>query len=114
MRHATLLTPRNGTITVLVPETQQERERGANVGLPRPYSGLLFDFVTPTDPVMTMAKAPMALQLAYVGPDRRVHTVQTAPARSGTYRSGKPTRWVIETFAMWNLYRPGDLLRIGV
>jgi uncharacterized membrane protein (UPF0127 family) len=104
MRETALLTPR-GSLLLLVPETEAERTVGANRGIPRPYAGLLFNFEPSEVPTMTMVETPMALQISFIGPDRVVHTVFRAPARSGIYTGRRLTRWVVET--------PGETLRVG-
>lgn len=110
MRSVAFDSPRDGTIHLLYPETEVERAIGASRGLPRPYAGVLFSFSPPVLATMTMEKTPMALQIAFVGPDRVVYSVYDAPARSGLYTGHKPTRWVIETFLMWHVLRVGDRL----
>ena len=111
MRETALLTPRVALL-LLVTETEAERSIGANRGIPRPYAGLLFDFDPTSGPVsMTMVETPMPLQISFIGPDRVVHTVFRAPARSGIYTGRLPTRWVVETLA--ETLRVGDRVRFG-
>lgn len=114
MRRTMLVTPSGSRLPLRVPETEAERTIGMNAGSPRPWSGMVFNFDPPTTPVMTMEETPMALQIAFVGPDRVVHTVYQAPPYSGLYASTKPTRWVIETFLVWNVLKVGDRVRFAV
>lgn len=91
---------------LLVAETVAERVHGMNSGAPRPYSGMVFHFDPKSIATMTMERTTLPLQIAFVGPNRIVHTVYDAPPLSGTYSSPLPTRWVIET--MWNVLNTGD------
>jgi len=115
MRKTTLVAPNGNEIHLLVPETRSEREHGMNIGMTaRPYAGMLFNFEPPTAAArMTMERTPIPLQIAFVGPDRIVHTVYAAAPASGvfTQREGELTRWVVETYGPWNLLKVGD--RIG-
>lgn len=108
MRRTAIITPRDGRILLLVPETPEEMQCGANGGIPKPFTGLVFNYDPPAIATMTMKKTPMALQIAFVGPDRIVHYVHEAPARSGLYMAPKPARWVIETFLPWHVFQVGD------
>jgi uncharacterized membrane protein (UPF0127 family) len=111
MRKTVLITPSGETHHLLVPETEAEMQHGANGGLPPPYTGIVFNFVPPKIATMTMEKTPMALQIAFVSPDRVVHYVVDAKARSGLYTSHLPSRWVIETFGAHHALRVGDRIR---
>lgn len=111
MRRTTLITPRNEHHQLMVPETDAEKQLGANGGIPRPFSGLVFNFDPPQIATMTMEKTPMGLQIAFVGPDHVVHYVVDAKRRSGLYTSHLPSRWVIETFVMWQVLRVGDRVK---
>ncbi len=111
MRETVLITPRNGNLPLLVPETEAERVHGMNSGVYRPHGGMIFNFDPPSIASMTMEKTPMALQIAFVGPDRLVHTVYNAFPFSGIYSSPSLTRWVIETPAAWHVLHVGD--RVG-
>jgi uncharacterized membrane protein (UPF0127 family) len=114
MRKTVLITPDNRRLPLLVPETETERTVGANGGIQRPYAGLIFNFDPPSIATMTMKKTPMALQIAFVGSDQIVHTIQDAPARSGTHTSSAPARWVIETLLPWRVLKVGDRVRFEV
>lgn len=108
MRETVLITPRDGNLPLLAPETEAERAHGMNSGVHRPHGGMIFNFNPPVWARMTMAETPMALQIAFVSPNQIVHTVHTAEPFSGVYTGVQPSRWVIETFASWQLLRVGD------
>lgn len=114
MRKTMIYTPRGDHHHLLVPETEAEKQHGANGGIPRPYSGILFNFDPPRIATMTMERTPMALQIAFIGPDQVVHYVADARARSGLYVSHKPSRWVVETFLPWHVLKVGDYIRFAL
>lgn len=104
----TKIRTRRGDLRLLVPTTPTERQIGMNHGTPRPFVGMVFNFDPPSIPVMTMEETAFPLQIAFLGPDRVVHTVHDAPPRSGRYSTSAITRWVIETYAALRLLRVGD------
>jgi uncharacterized membrane protein (UPF0127 family) len=113
MRQTVLIAPNGERYQLLVPETDAEKQLGANGGIPRPYAGILFNFDPPKIATMTMEKTPFALQIAFVSPDQTVHYIVDARAHSGLYTSHLPSRWVIETFVMWRAFKVGDRVQFA-
>ena len=104
-------TSRAATVLADVVATLEARNRGlgGRAALP-PDGGMLFvyDFDTPAPRTYWMKDCLIALDIAFIGPDRRILNVATLPAGAGLPEpqiaradSRGPASWVLETGAGW-------------
>lgn len=102
-------TPRAVTVKAEVVSTPEARNRGLG-GRARldENAGMLFVYPSAEPRTFWMKDCLIALDIAFIGEDRRILNVATLPAAAGLpdalvpkADSAGPTRWVLETGAGW-------------
>ncbi len=107
-------------LELLVADTPAERARGLSgisLSAIAPLDGMLFAYPEPSEVRFHMRDVPAPLDIAFVGADGRVVSVQTMDVCDAepcpTYGPGRHVQWAVEAAAgRLAAVLPGDVLRL--